>query len=408
MGFAIPAGCLALLARLSANGYPAHLVGGCVRDLCRGVEPHDYDLTTSATPDEMKRVFAGFRVIETGIAHGTLTVLSDGAAYEVTTYRVDGAYTDGRHPDAVSFTSSLEEDLARRDFTVNAMAYSPESGLVDPFGGQADLSARLIRAVGDPDRRFSEDSLRILRALRFSSTLGFEIEERTADAVFRLSPTVRRVSPERIREELFKLLSGASSGAVLIRYRDALLSALPALTPIGEAWEDPARAAARLPSDPALALAALSRPLGYGAVDSLFRSLKTDNKSRLRASRAVEAYAAGLPDGPASAGLFLVDYGRETALDALSLAEACGDPAAQKARNALESHAAFGAPTTLADLAVGGDDLAALGIPPGPERGKLLSALLRLAATGEVANDREALLARAGAIKDGKNVKPPS
>ena len=153
MDFPIPAGCLALCRRLASCGYPAHLVGGCVRDLCRGVSPHDYDLTTSATPDEMKRAFSGYRVIETGIAHGTLTVLSDGAPYEVTTYRIDGDYSDGRHPDAVTFTRSLEEDLARRDFTVNAMAYSPDEGLTDPFGGQADLASRLLRAVGEPERR---------------------------------------------------------------------------------------------------------------------------------------------------------------------------------------------------------------------------------------------------------------
>ena len=234
MDFAIPAGCLALMERLAAHGYPAHLVGGCVRDLCREVEPHDYDLTTPASPAEMKRAFDGFRVIETGIAHGTLTVLSDGASYEVTTYRVDGDYSDGRHPDGVTFTESLEEDLRRRDFTVNAMAYSPDTGLFDPFDGQADLAARVIRAVGDPDKRFSEDALRILRALRFAATLGFRIEGNTAAALIRLAPTVRRISPERIREELFKLLAGSFSGDVLAEYRDALFAAVPALAPLGD------------------------------------------------------------------------------------------------------------------------------------------------------------------------------
>ena len=391
MDFRIPAGCLAVMERLASCGYPAYLVGGCVRDLCREVEPHDYDLTTPASPAEMKRVFDGFRVIGTGIAHGTLTVLSDGRPYEVTTYRVDGEYSDGRHPDGVTFTSSLEEDLRRRDFTVNAMAYSPATGLVDPFGGQADLAARTLRAVGEPDKRFSEDALRILRALRFSATLGFTIEKNTAAALTRLAPTVRRVSPERIRDELFKLLAGDCSGAVLTAYRDVLFAAVPALAPIGDRYPDAAAAAARLYSDPVLALAALASPLGSDATAALFRSLKTDKKSERRAALAVAALAAGLPSALPEAGLFLVAYGEATARDAISLAAASGVPT-DTAKRALSDFLATGRPITLRDLAVRGDDLSAI---PARERGKVLSRLLRLAASGEVANDREALLSRA-------------
>ena len=394
MDFPIPAGCRAVMERLASFGYPAYLVGGCVRDLCRGVAPNDYDLTTPATPDEMKRVFDGFRVIQTGIAHGTLTVLSDGRPYEITTYRVDGSYSDGRHPDGVSFTSSLEEDLLRRDFTVNAMAYAPDAGLIDLFGGQADLAARLIRAVGDPDRRFTEDSLRILRALRFASTLGFSIEEKTARALLRLAPTVRRVSPERIREELFKLLSGSASETVLIAYRDALFAAVPFLAKIGDEWTRAARAAAKLSSDPTLSLAALARSLGEGETAALFRALRTDRKSERRAAAAVAAYRAGLPSDCAAAGLFLVDFG-DAAYDAVSLAEAYGDPAAAAAKDALDAFRATGRPTTLSALAVRGDDLLSVGIPSGPVRGEILARLLRLAATGTVENEREALLSRA-------------
>lgn len=401
MDFPIPAGCLAVMERLTSRGYPVHLVGGCVRDLCRGVAPHDYDLTTSASPDEMKRAFAGLRVIETGIAHGTLTVLSDGRPYEVTTYRVDGRYTDGRHPDGVVFTASLEEDLLRRDFTVNAMAYAPGTGLFDPFGGQADLAARLIRAVGDPDRRFSEDSLRILRALRFSSTLGFPIEEKTAAALIRLAPSVRRVSPERIREELLKMLSGASSEEVLLSYRDVLFAAVPALVLIGDAWSEAAHAASRLSFDPILALAALARPLGEAGTAALFRALRTDKKSERRASSAVSAYDAILPADLPSAGLFLVDFGETSARDAITLAGAYGDPLAGAARKALDDFDATGRPTSIAKLAVRGDDLS--GIPAGPARKEALAALLRLAATGEVANEREALLARLRAEKRNQN-----
>ena len=402
MDFPIPAGCLALCRRLASCGYPAHLVGGCVRDLCRGVSPHDYDLTTSATPDEMKRAFSGYRVIETGIAHGTLTVLSDGAPYEVTTYRIDGDYSDGRHPDAVTFTRSLEEDLARRDFTVNAMAYSPDEGLTDPFGGQADLASRLLRAVGEPERRFSEDALRILRALRFSSTLGFAIEPKTAAALRSLAPTVCRVSPERIREELLKLLSGNSSRDVLLAYRDVLFAALPALAPIGENWDKAATAASRLSHDPTLALAALARSLGEEGTAALFRTLKTDRKSEKRASRAVAAYYAGPPTDLASAGSFVVDFGETAVRDAASLAGAYGDPKAAEVKGILDGFFATGRPTTLGALAVRGDDLTSLGIPEGPGLKETLTALLESAARGEIPNERDALLALAARLQTAK------
>ena len=407
MDFSIPAGCLALIDRLSSCGYPSYLVGGCVRDLCRGVTPHDYDLTTSATPDEMKTVFRGFRVIETGIAHGTLTVLSDGVPYEVTTYRIDGDYTDGRHPDAVIFTPSLERDLARRDFTVNAMAYSPADGLIDPFGGQADLDAKIIRAVGEPERRFREDSLRILRALRFASTLGFTIEFATAVALAQLAPTVSRVSPERIREELLKLLSGASSGRVLKGYRDALFAAVPTLSPIGERWDAVALAASRLSSDPVLALAALGYPLGGEATAALFRTLKTDRKSEKRATLAVSAYGERLPTDLAAAARFLIQYGENAARDAVSLARAYENENAEAAGKAIEAFFKTGRPITLSGLAVRGDDLTAVGIPAGPALKETLARLLDLAAKGEVENEKNARTALAVRLQTDKTAPHP-
>lgn len=402
MDFSIPEGCLAVMERLAACGYPSYLVGGCVRDLCRGVEPHDYDLTTSASPDEMKTVFKDYRVIGTGIAHGTLTVLSEGAPYEVTTYRIDGDYSDGRHPDAVIFTPSLELDLARRDFTVNAMAYSPAEGLIDPFGGQADLDAKIIRAVGGPERRFSEDSLRILRALRFSSTLGFAIEPATAAALRDLAPTVSRVSPERIREELLKLLSGGSSEGVLLTYRDALVAAVPALAPIGESWNASAKAASKLSSDPVLALAALGFSLGEDGVATLFRTLKTDRRSEKRASLAVGAYADGLPTDLAAAATFLIQYGADTARDAVRLAVAYGDKNAEAAKQAIDAFFKTGRPITLAELAVRGGDLTAIGIPEGPALKETLASLLDLAAKGETPNEKTALLAAARHAAENK------
>ena len=186
------------IKRLNDAGYEAWAVGGCVRDSALGKEPHDWDMTTSALPEETMAVFADYPVIETGIKHGTVTIVVDGEPLEITTYRVDGSYSDGRHPDGVSFTRSLEADMARRDFTINAMAAHPEKGIVDCFGGLEDLKNGVIRCVGDPERRFSEDALRILRAMRFSAVLGFPVEEKTAEALLKIRENLRHVAMERI------------------------------------------------------------------------------------------------------------------------------------------------------------------------------------------------------------------
>lgn len=204
--FEIPAYVAAVRAPLLAAGFHVYLVGGCVRDLLRGTPPHDYDLTTDATPDEMKKVFSDFRVIPTGLAHGTLTVLSEGHPVEITTHRTEGAYSDGRRPDSVAFTHSLTLDLSRRDFTVNAMAFAPDTGLTDPFGGQEDLKKRIIRTVGAPAERFREDALRILRAFRFAATLDFDIEKETANACAGCAAALTHVSVERIFAEYEKLI----------------------------------------------------------------------------------------------------------------------------------------------------------------------------------------------------------
>ena len=200
----IPEQVNSILESLQKAGYEAYVVGGCVRDALLGREPHDWDITTSALPMEVKSVFP--RTIDTGLQHGTVTVLCGGTGYEVTTFRVDGVYEDGRHPKEVTFTPSLREDLRRRDFTINAMAYNNESGLVDLFGGQKDLENGIVRAVGDPVQRFTEDALRIMRAIRFSAQLGYEIEPETLKAASALAPNLRRISSERIREELEKTL----------------------------------------------------------------------------------------------------------------------------------------------------------------------------------------------------------
>ena len=200
----IPGNVERIIRTLNDHGYEAYAVGGCVRDTLLDRKPGDWDITTSARPQEVKELFR--RTIDTGIQHGTVTVMMDRTGYEVTTYRIDGEYEDGRHPKQVEFTSSLIEDLKRRDFTINAMAYSHETGIVDEFGGVEDLNAKTIRCVGDPMERFTEDALRILRAIRFSAQLDFTIEEQTWNAIRVLAPNIAKVSKERIQVELTKLL----------------------------------------------------------------------------------------------------------------------------------------------------------------------------------------------------------
>lgn len=204
MKFQIPEKVRHIIGKLHDNGFEAYAVGGCVRDLVLGKEPEDWDITTSAKPREVKRFFR--RTVDTGIIHGTVTVLLDKDQYEVTTYRLDGIYEDNRHPKEVSFTSKLEEDLRRRDFTINAMAYNPDKGIIDLFGGMEDINKAIIRCVGDPSERFEEDALRILRAVRFSAQLGFKIEEDTKTAIKVKANLLKNISAERIRIELTKLL----------------------------------------------------------------------------------------------------------------------------------------------------------------------------------------------------------
>ena len=217
------------LSVLEACGYEAYIVGGCVRDSLLGRTPNDWDITTNATPEQMKACFGDFRVIETGIQHGTLTVIVEGMQLEITTYRNDGEYLDNRHPVQVTFSKHIEDDLSRRDFTVNAMAYHPKKGVVDLFGGQEDLKNRVIRAVGDAKTRFCEDGLRIMRAIRFASVLNFQIEEDTAKAVHACKNLLSGIAAERIREEFCKLICGPGAVRILREYIDVVAVFLPEL-----------------------------------------------------------------------------------------------------------------------------------------------------------------------------------
>lgn len=220
-------GARTALALLHSHGYEAYLVGGCVRDMVMGIKAHDYDITTSATPEQMKEVFKEYRTIETGIKHGTITFLYEKEPVEVTTYRIEGEYKDNRHPESVQFTTFLESDLIRRDFTMNALVYNEKEGIKDIFGGIRDINDGVIRAVGVPENRFREDALRILRGMRFSATLGFKIEEKTKAAMIKCAPLLHNISGERISAELNKLIVGKNAGSVLRECYEIFAEILP-------------------------------------------------------------------------------------------------------------------------------------------------------------------------------------
>ena len=228
----LPEDAARALKKLESAGWESYAVGGCVRDSLLGIEPHDWDLCTAAPPEAMKKVFAGERVIETGLKHGTLTLLAPSGPLEITTFRTESGYSDCRHPDRVSFVRDIHADLARRDFTVNAMAYSPVRGLRDDFGGREDLRNGVLRCVGDPGERFREDALRILRALRFAARFGLTIEEKTAAALRENRELLRNISPERIFSELKGVLCARGAGEMLLAFPEVFFVILPELAPM--------------------------------------------------------------------------------------------------------------------------------------------------------------------------------
>lgn len=227
MDIKMPSSVEFILEELEKNGYPTYIVGGCVRDSLMGEEPHDWDICTAALPEETKEIFKQFPIIETGIKHGTITIVIEKEHYEVTTFRIDGDYSDGRRPDEVKFTDNIKEDLERRDFTINAIAYNPKRGLIDPFFGALDIKNEFIRTVGSADKRFQEDGLRILRALRFSSQLGFSIDLMTAMSMDDNKKLLQKVSKERITSEFNKILTGFDVHTVLTRYSNIIAEFIP-------------------------------------------------------------------------------------------------------------------------------------------------------------------------------------
>ena len=438
----LPASVSDLLRRLNESGFSAYAVGGCVRDSMLGLEPHDWDICTSALPEQMQEVFRDLHTVETGLKHGTLTVVVDHVPYEVTTFRVDGDYTDHRHPDSVCFVDNLTEDLARRDFTVHAMAGSPETGLADPFDGQSDLAAGLIRCVGEAEKRFDEDALRILRALRFASVYDFAIEPATSAALRKMAPDLSRVAGERVREELLKLLCGKAVGRILREYPEVLAEIIPEIRPmVGydqqnhhhsyDLWEHTVRGIEGVPAEPILRLTMLLHDTGkpearttdekgeghykgHGKISEQIarktaKALHLDNASRDRLCTLVLHHDTPLRTQSGEINTdrsFLLRrlnrFGEEN-LRALFLIH-CSDRVAtgyttqeredvrlKERMDALNALLAEQPCFTLKDLAVNGRDLMAAGLK-GKAVGEALQALLEAVMDGKVPNEKAALL----------------
>lgn len=408
MKLTLDPGAAALLDTLHAAGYAAYAVGGCVRDSLLGRTAHDWDLCTSALPQQVMELFGAEQCIPTGLQHGTVTIKYGGRLYETTTFRTEGSYTDGRHPDAVQFVPDVREDLARRDFTINAMAYNEAEGLVDPFGGQKDLQNGLLRAVGEPQQRFTEDALRILRLYRFAARFGFALDAATARAARQLAPHLDCISAERIQEELAKLLIAPQPGAYLepavlaVVLPELTPEALTAATPVVDACPAGEK---NLP----VRWAALLGALGETDTRRVLKRLRCSNACieetavlvRETAGEGVCEEKASAHPGDIHIRQLLGRYGLCTVERLCALCAALHPQnapdcalAAQRARQ-LE---ADGVCCRVSQLAVNGRDLMAAGIPAGPALRRVLEALLDGVIRAEYPNEKPALLAAAQKI----------
>ena len=437
----IPEYAALALDRLEAAGYESYVVGGCVRDALLGRTPHDWDITTSAAPEEVESVFRGFRVLETGIKHGTVTLMTDGGPLEITAFRSEGDYSDGRRPDSVTFVRDIHEDLLRRDFTVNAIAYSPCRGLRDDFGGREDLSNRILRCVGSADDRLREDALRILRALRFCARYGLSAAAETDAALRRHRVRLENVSAERIFSELKGILTAPGAGRMMLAYPEIFFTVFPEMEPmlgfdqhrpdahLYDVWGHTAHAVDAAPDIAEVRLALFFHDCGKPATfsadpdtghghffthpdvsahmaDAMLRRMKSDTATRETVAVLVRNHED--KPGPSRKALrrVLRRLGPDTTrllyevrrADALAhtpglAARLIGQLEAEEAlmREILAEENCF----SVKDLAVSGRDMIALGLSPGPEIGAVLDALLEEVTDETVPNERGALLARA-------------
>lgn len=441
----IPSGANEIIHSLQNNGYEAFLVGGCVRDNILGRPIHDYDITTSATPDEMMEVFKDKRIIETGLQHGTITILIDGEGYECTTYRIDGNYSDSRRPDSVRFTRSLKEDLKRRDFTINAMAYNDEVGLVDPFNGMEDIKYHKIQCVGKPEDRFSEDALRILRAIRFASQLSFVLEPNTDYVLHKMYQNLENISVERVNSEFCKIAVSSDFCVQMVLYGDVLSLFIPEIKDmfdfsqnnpyhIYDVWNHTVHAVQAYscdceedlnPIDLITSLAVFFHDIGkphcyqdgedgirhfkgHGRVsadmtDKIMKRLRFDNDTREKVVELVYYHDATFEVGKKYIKRWLNKIGEEQFRRLLNVRRADIKAQAdinQKTRlqkidnigyileEVLQNDECF----SLKDLAVNGKDLITIGYKPGKEIGEVLNNLLDSVISGENINEKEKLL----------------
>ncbi|MBR2667446.1 MAG: HD domain-containing protein [Oscillospiraceae bacterium] len=442
MGVHRPSWVLEALDRLTQAGYVTCLVGGCVRDALLGIEPYDYDLASSALPEQVKACFPGHDFVTAGEKHGTVGVVFDGKVLEITTFRSDGTYSDRRHPDQVQFITDVEEDLARRDFTVNAMAQTPDGTLLDPFDGRTDLKRRLIRCVGDPERRFREDALRIFRALRFASQLGFNIHPDTEAAMRACAPLLTEIAPERLQRELTKMLLYAGAERVILRYTDILGVVLPELPPMKgfdqcngyhayDVLSHTTRTVAEIPPDPILRLAALFHDVGkpdcftvdengvghfYGHPDrsaemalERLTALRFDQKTISHVCRLIRDHDKYIDITEAAVRKRLSEMGPELFEELYLLQRADNlasgtcpperlDPIDELAllRDQVMTR---GDCFCRRDLAVDGDDLMRLGLMPGPVMGMILDRLLDEVMEDSLPNEKSVLLRQAMALQ---------
>ncbi len=439
----IPAYVHTLLAALWDAGFETYPVGGCVRDSLMGRTPADWDLCTAARPDQTEAVLGGYRLVETGVKHGTVTVLTEGGPVEITTFRADGAYRDHRRPERVAFVPDLKEDLARRDFTVNAMALGPDGQVVDPYGGRADLAAGVIRCVGEPDVRFGEDALRILRALRFASRLDFTIEPVTADGAVKNRTLLDDIARERVFAELKGILTGPGAGRVLREYAPVIFQVIPELAAeegfaqksphhIHDVWTHTAMAVDAAEPDVVSRLAMLLHDIakpacfftdengvghfyghgerGAALADGILRRLRCDNDTRERVCLLVAHHDMRPPQTPKAMRKLLAKVGEEAVRQLIACWRADNADRAPdvRARNlamietserVLEGLFAEEAPCfSVKSLAVNGRDILALGVKPGPAVGRVLDRLFNDVLDGLVPNERGPLLQKAAEL----------
>lgn len=426
-----------LISVIEQQGYKAYAVGGCVRDYLLGRDCDDVDIATSATPFDIEQILTDncISFIETGLKHGTVTALLDGESFEITTYRTDGSYLDSRHPENVSFVTNLREDLSRRDFTINALAYNDSRGIVDAFGGQQDIKDRLIRAVGDPDTRFKEDALRIMRAIRFSSVLSFEIESKTKKALFNNKELLKNVSVERLFAELSKLLLGDNVFNTLVEYRDIIAVIIPELEAIFnvpqntnwhiyDVWEHTCKSVECAPKDLSLRLTMLLHDIGKAYTkttdalgfdhfrghqqisayyaEGVLKRFKVSNEIFNRVMSLVPIHDMHIGTDEKKIKRWLSKVGEAQLRDLVEVKRA--DKLAQNPKmtqpeleklNITESLIDIilskGEPFSVKDLAVNGNDLIALGYK-GKEIGECLNTILNAVIDGKVENDKSKLI----------------